>query len=108
MFGADPECFRPERWINIPKEKYLRMERTTDALVFGYGRYRCLGAPVAWMEFNKLFVEILRRFDVTALYPSAPMKSASHGIWIQGEFMVRIVKRDVSEVDRAPSGTAST
>jgi cytochrome P450 len=72
------------------------MERMTDALVFGYGRYRCLGAPVAWMEFNKVFVEILRRSDITALHPFAPMTSTSHGVWLQSEFMVRIVERETS------------
>jgi cytochrome P450 len=96
IFGSDPEYFRPERWLGVSAEEHALMERTTDILVFGYGRYRCLGASVAWMELNKVFVEILRQFDITPLNPSSPMTSVSHGVWLQSEFMVRIVERDLS------------
>jgi cytochrome P450 len=93
IFGSDAEYFRPERWIDVAKETYSRMERALDAAVFGYGRYRCLGAPVARMEFDIIFVELLRRFEFTVLNPSAPMTSTSHGVWVQSEFLVRIVER---------------
>jgi Cytochrome P450 len=96
VFGAHPEYFRPERWLNASKESYSRMERTVD-LIFGYGRYRCLGAPVAWLEFNKVFVEILRRFDITVLNPSKPMTSIDHGVWIQTDFLVKIVDREIAK-----------
>jgi hypothetical protein len=34
------------------------MNNTVD-LCFHSGKYQCLGKPVAMMEFNKLFVEVL-------------------------------------------------
>ena len=33
------------------------MERNND-LIFGYGRFKCLGQSVALMELNKVFVEV--------------------------------------------------
>jgi cytochrome P450 len=97
IFGPHTEYFRPERWLNASKEAFSQMERATD-LVFGYGRYRCLGATLGWMEFNKVFFEILRQFEITVLNPARPMISAGHGIWIQGEFMVKFVAREDSQI----------
>lgn len=33
------------------------MRRTTK-LVFGHGKYQCLGKPVAWMEITKVLFEV--------------------------------------------------
>jgi cytochrome P450 len=70
------------------------MEKVLDALVFNYGRFRCLGQPVAAMEFNKLFPEILRRFDLTVLNIERPVESRSHGVWLHNNLFVRVVERD--------------
>ena len=59
-FGADAECFRPERWLEeTDVDRLANMHNTVD-LVFHYGKYQCLGRPVALMEFNKIFVEVRR------------------------------------------------
>jgi cytochrome P450 len=57
VFGPDVNCFRPERWLNISGAKYAEMARVVD-LVFGSGRYKCLGRTIAWMELNKIIVEV--------------------------------------------------
>ena len=57
IFGQDAELFRPERWLEGDSVKIELMQRTTD-LVFGYGRWGCAGKSVAFLELNKIFVEV--------------------------------------------------
>ncbi len=57
IYGDDADVFRPERFLNAPPEKRAAMEKTTD-LMFGYGRYLCPGKGMAWLEMNKVFVEV--------------------------------------------------
>lgn len=57
IFGPDPDIFRPERFLEASPGKREEMEKTTD-LMFGYGRYRCLGRNMAWLEMEKVFVEV--------------------------------------------------
>ncbi|KAI3391028.1 hypothetical protein diail_8107 [Diaporthe ilicicola] len=61
-FGADVDVFRPERFLNATAEERSSMQRTVD-LMFGAGRFMCAGKTVAWMELNKIFVELIRDFD---------------------------------------------
>ena len=56
-WGQDAETFRPERWLEVSPEKLKEMDATLE-LVFGYGRYQCLGKTLAIMELNKIFVEV--------------------------------------------------
>ena len=59
-FGADAELFRPER--GLPQggrsEAQLARMRQVQGLVFGGGRYMCLGRAIAYMELNKVIVEV--------------------------------------------------
>jgi cytochrome P450 len=57
IWGDDSNLFRPERWLDAPPEKLRDMEMTIEML-FGYGRWQCLGRNVAFMELNKVFVEV--------------------------------------------------
>jgi cytochrome P450 len=57
IWGQDADQFRPERWLEASPEKFKEMEATLE-LVFGYGRYQCLGKNLAMMELNKIFVEV--------------------------------------------------
>jgi cytochrome P450 len=61
MFGEDASIFRPERWLLEEKTegdiaRLAAMRRTTE-MIFGYGRYQCLGKPTAWMEITKVLFE---------------------------------------------------
>lgn len=59
-FGEDADCFRPERWLlnEDSDQEHLNFMRRTTELIFGYGKYQCLGKPIAWMEINKALFEV--------------------------------------------------
>jgi cytochrome P450 len=57
FWGQDADQFRPERWLEASPEKLREMESTLE-LVFGYGRFQCLGRNLAMIELNKIFVEV--------------------------------------------------
>jgi cytochrome P450 len=57
IFGQDADLFRPERWLEAEGDKLIEMQNTVD-LGFHYGKYQCLGKPVALMELNKIYVEV--------------------------------------------------
>lgn len=61
IFGEDALQFRPERWIvhsNGENEEHVaHMKRITE-MIFGYGKYQCLGKNIAWMEYSKIIFEV--------------------------------------------------
>lgn len=59
IYGDDAHYFRPERWLEPApgSEKLLLMERTHE-LIFGNGRYGCLGKSLAFIELNKVFATV--------------------------------------------------
>jgi cytochrome P450 len=59
IYGDDAWYFRPERWLELEpgSERLLRMERTHE-LIFGNGRYGCLGKTLAFIELNKVFATV--------------------------------------------------
>lgn len=56
-FGDDAALFRPERFTEADEQKRTEMERLVE-LGFGYGRFKCSGKPVAFMELNKVYFEV--------------------------------------------------
>jgi cytochrome P450 len=57
VFGPDAKAFRPERWLEASPEQYAKMERVQE-LVWGNGKFVCLGRTIALIELNKIFVEV--------------------------------------------------
>lgn len=62
IFGDDAEVFRPERWLidgddEASVRRLAELRRTTE-MIFGYGKFQCLGKPVAWMEITKVLFEV--------------------------------------------------
>ena len=87
IYGVDADRFRPERWLDTTNKhdndlRLSRMERTLE-LVFGSGKYGCLGKTVAFMELDKIFVALLQSFEWGLVDPMSPIKSASHGVHVQ-------------------------
>ena len=63
VFGEDADVFRPERWLEARGENLARMAKTAE-LIWGWGKYQCLGRPIATIELNKVFFEVCPRLDV--------------------------------------------
>jgi cytochrome P450 len=90
VYGDDANIFRPDRWIDADKlndggEKLHMMERTLE-LVFGSGRFGCLGKHVAMMELDKIFVALLQKFEWGIVDPIKPMETICWGIHVQNAF----------------------
>lgn len=88
-YGADAELFRPERWLEADAETLARMERSHD-LVFGHGKYRCMGEKIAKIELLKTMFELMRRFDFSFVDPTKPIRSVNYGLWIQKDMWLRV------------------
>ncbi len=67
IWGADSQEFRPERWLESSPEELHLMEGTLD-LIFSHGRWQCLGRPIALIELNKIFVQVI--FLLFLAYPT--------------------------------------
>ncbi|CAI6332903.1 unnamed protein product [Periconia digitata] len=96
VFGADAECFRPERWLEAAQEpdgqSLGRMKSTLD-LVFGAGKFHCVGTTIAFMEVRKLFAELMRRFDFSVVKNEQPLRVESFAIMVVHDFQVRVTRR---------------
>ena len=57
VFGNDSMVFRPERWLEAKGETLEKMERSLG-LVWGYGKYSCLGKNIAWLKLNKCIFQV--------------------------------------------------
>ncbi len=57
VFGEDSHLYRPERWLEASEEKLIDMVRSAD-LLFGSGRYACLGKTVAFIELRKCLATV--------------------------------------------------
>lgn len=57
VFGQDSMLYRPERWLEAKGDQLEKMEKSV-ALVWGYGKYSCLGKGIAYLELNKVFFEV--------------------------------------------------
>lgn len=57
IWGNDADIFRPERWFEGTLEE-IRKKEIYIELIFGYGKYQCLGKNIASLELNKVFVEV--------------------------------------------------
>lgn len=99
LFGPDEDVFRPERWIPTSEggdepsvEKIREMERNND-LIFGHGKYQCLGKNVAAIELNKVLFELMRRFQFTLVDPKQPWSTSCYGIHLQRDMWVIVRER---------------
>lgn len=92
VFGDDADIFRPERWLNIERNKKQEMQQVTE-MVFGYGRWACLGKPIALMELGKVFVEFFRRFDLQLVNPKNPWHEYNVNMVFQSDLWVKITER---------------
>ncbi|KAH7346262.1 cytochrome P450 [Rhexocercosporidium sp. MPI-PUGE-AT-0058] len=93
MYGADADMFRPERWLEAEGEKLQAMNRSAE-LVFGTGKYGCLGKTIAFLELNKVFAEMFLRFDFSVVDPQKGFTSRCNGFFMQSDMNVIVVPRE--------------
>jgi cytochrome P450 len=91
-FGADANVFRPERWLQAEAQKLATMDKVLE-LNFRYGKYKCLGRNVAWIELNKVVFELFRKFEMVIVNPAKPWRGEHIGLWLQNEMWVRVTER---------------
>ncbi|KAK4239773.1 Pisatin demethylase [Achaetomium macrosporum] len=101
VFGPDADVFRPERWLDesVSAEERAEMRRVVE-LVFGYGRWGCAGKMIAFLELNKVFVELLRRFDFQLVYPYRPWKSVNFNLFLQHDMWVAVSLREEPQFEK--------
>ncbi|KAJ9637526.1 uncharacterized protein PV06_09498 [Exophiala oligosperma] len=99
LFGPDEYAFRPGRWIlqsdggDEPSAEKLKAMEQNNELIFGYGKYQCLGKTVAMIELNKVILELFRRFDFSLMDPLSPWKTRCFGIHLQTDMWVTVRRR---------------
>jgi cytochrome P450 len=67
IFGHRPDQFRPQRWLDAPKDKVTEMNNTL--FTFGAGSRTCIGKNISLLEMYKVVPAVLRRFEVCAAPP---------------------------------------
>lgn len=98
LYGPDATTFKPERWLvdasdPAEAERLKRMIRTND-MVFGSGRWVCLGRNIALVEVHKCVFELLRHFDLALSNPAEPWKTHnSLGLWEIRDMWVDVTAR---------------
>ncbi|KAL9016822.1 MAG: hypothetical protein Q9185_005819 [Variospora sp. 1 TL-2023] len=93
IFGEDADVFRPERWLHVTGDRLLEMNRVVD-LVFGSGKYSCLGKPVVFLELRKIVVTLFRQYDIALLDPISPLRNrCANGLFLQTDMWVRFLDR---------------
>ncbi|KAK6211331.1 putative cytochrome P450 [Colletotrichum tabaci] len=90
IFGEDVDIFRPERYLDEPNGE--EMQRTVE-LVFGTGRWMCVGKQVALMGLNKIFWELLRQLDFQLAEPhNAGWKETSSVTFTHRDMWIKITE----------------
>ncbi|KAI8264284.1 Cytochrome P450 monooxygenase lolP1 [Colletotrichum sp. SAR 10_77] len=92
-YGEDAKTFRPERWFEENEEKLAAMKSVND-LVFGYGKFLCLGKPVAQIELAKTIFELFRNFELAPMDPARPWKAYNAmGLFFISDMWVQVMER---------------
>ena len=66
IYGEDVDVFRPERWLEeAGTEKYRVMN--ANLMLFGQGKYNCIGQNISRMEIYKVVAAIGSSFNVSSV-----------------------------------------
>ncbi|KAH6677016.1 cytochrome P450 71A20 [Plectosphaerella plurivora] len=99
VYGQDAAAFRPERWFEPDADKLAAMVRTNE-LIFGHGKWSCLGKPVAQLELSKVVFEIFRHFDLAPMDAAAPWKAANYlGLFVISDMWVQVMERQDARLE---------
>lgn len=69
VFGAGPDEFRPERWLQNDEETKEEFEDRLNKMkgadfTFGHGKRMCVGKYVALVEIYKIVATVFKRYDM--------------------------------------------
>ncbi|OQD77525.1 hypothetical protein PENDEC_c002G05703 [Penicillium decumbens] len=93
IYGKDAKGFRPERWLEADPAALAVMIRTND-LIFGHGKFQCLGKAVAQIEIEKTVFELLRNFDLARINPTRPWDARNYlGLFAISNMYVQVMER---------------
>ncbi|CAL5870646.1 uncharacterized protein PFLUO_LOCUS4886 [Penicillium psychrofluorescens] len=93
IYGKDAKAFRPERWLESDPATLAVMVRTND-LIFGHGKFQCLGKAVAQIEIGKTVFELLRNFDLALISPTRPWEARNYlGLFAISNMWVQVMER---------------
>lgn len=114
-WGDDADLFRPERWLGTTDARLEQMNAAFEVM-FGYGRYKCLGRTMAFMEMNKVipevrlfipekglldnaaelltcFPQLIRRYDFTLVNAFSPVTMVNMGFTSMDDMWMRLESR---------------
>ncbi|KAK8237692.1 cytochrome P450 [Phyllosticta capitalensis] len=94
IFGPDADVFRPSRWLLERDPDRLARMTEAQALVFGYGRFGCLGRPLASLELEKTVAEMVMRFDWQIVRPDVQPECLCYGFFLHTGMYFRISERE--------------
>lgn len=122
VYGDDADAFRPERWFEADADK-LHVMTATNELIFGHGKFQCLGKRVAQVEIGKLIFEVrsdsvgclflyftgyectnwavqtFRNFDMAVVNPTKPWTSQNClGLLHISDMWVQVMERTINEL----------
>ncbi|KAL4995725.1 cytochrome P450 [Aspergillus recurvatus] len=94
IYGKDAKAFRPERWLEESNPAKMAIMVRTNDLIFGHGKFQCLGKPVAQIEIGKTVFELLRNFDLALLNPTRPWDAWNNlGLFSISDMWVQVTER---------------
>jgi len=67
----------------------MHMEATLD-LIFGSGRFGCLGRHIALVELDKVVAALLKTFDWSVVEPQRGFDSRCFGVFMQRGMWLRV------------------
>ncbi|KAL7622501.1 hypothetical protein AAE478_008008 [Parahypoxylon ruwenzoriense] len=91
VFGEDADIFRPERFLEIDERARAELQRHVE-LAFSYGRWVYAGKPIALMELNGVYFELLLYFDFQLVNPEKPLVFFQHGLFIDKGLFARVTE----------------
>ncbi|KAF2163606.1 hypothetical protein M409DRAFT_68501 [Zasmidium cellare ATCC 36951] len=94
IFGEDSEVFRPERFLEGDDEAVRKERIRTVEVVFGTGRFQCLGKHIAWMELSKGVFELMKTFDFQMTDPMRGIDTYAHNVHIMSNLLLVMRPRD--------------
>lgn len=74
------------------QSRLVRMESTLE-LIFGSGRFGCLGRHIALIELDKVIPTLLKDFDWSVIDPQKGFHSRCYGVFIQRGLWLRATHR---------------